>query len=278
MASKALLPPPAKWEGLSDVELRYRQRYVDLWANPQVMNVLKVRMRVVEEIRRFMSGRGYLEVETPMMQVLAGGAAAKPFVTHHNALDIPLFMRIAPELYLKRLLVGGFEKVYELNRNFRNEGVSTRHNPEFTMLEFYWAYADVNRMMDFCEELIRAAAQAVGQMKARFGNLEFDFSQPFRRVTMRESVAGSGREDVPADQLIDLFEEVAEPKLMQPTFITDFPKVISPLSKASPNDASVAERFELYIAGMEVGNGFSELNDPVEQYERFNDQMKERER
>src|SRR5213075_3134571 len=161
MASKALLPPPAKWEGLSDVELRYRQRYVDLWANPQVMNVLKVRMRVVEEIRRFMSGRGYLEVETPMMQVLAGGAAAKPFVTHHNALDIPLFMRIAPELYLKRLLVGGFNKVFELNRNFRNEGLSTRHNPEFTMLEFYWAYADVNQMMDFCEEMLRAVVFTV---------------------------------------------------------------------------------------------------------------------
>ena len=286
--SKALLPLPDKMHGINDPEIRQRQRYADLIAGSLKLDreegeltpreVFERRAAIVRELRNKLEDRGYIEVETPMLTALATGAAARPFKTHHNALDIDLYARIAPELYLKRLLVGGFEKVYELNRNFRNEGVSTRHNPEFTMLEFYWAYADVNRMMDFCEELIRAAAQAVGQMKARFGNLEFDFSQPFRRVTMRESVAGSGREDVPADQLVNLFEEVAEPKLMQPTFITDFPKVISPLSKASPNDPTVAERFELYIAGMEVGNGFSELNDPVEQYERFNDQMKERER
>lgn len=287
--SKALLPLPDKMHGLHDPEIRQRQRYADLIAgslklerDPDELTSREVFVRrsaVIRELRRNLEEHGYVEVETPMLTALATGAAARPFKTHHNALDIDLYARIAPELYLKRLLVGGFEKVYELNRNFRNEGVSTRHNPEFTMLEFYWAYADVNRMMDFCEELLRKTVMTtVGQPKVRFGDYEFDFSQPFRRVTMRDSIAGSGREDVPAEELPKVFEEVAEPGLIQPTFITDFPKVISPLSKASPGNPAVAERFELYIHAMEVANGFSELNDPVEQYERFNDQVKERER
>jgi len=287
--SKALLPLPDKMHGINDPEIRQRQRYADLIAGslkldrePDELNSRDVFVRraaVVRELRRNLEEHGYIEVETPMLTPLATGAAAKPFETYHNALGIPLYARIAPELYLKRLLVGGFEKVYELNRNFRNEGISTRHNPEFTMLEFYWAYADVNRMMDFCEELLRNTVVAVvGHPKVKFGDHEFDFSQPFRRVTMRDSIAGSGREDIPADQLVQVFEEVAESGLIQPTFITDFPKVISPLSKASPANPAIAERFELYIASMEVGNGFSELNDPAEQFERFNDQVKERER
>jgi lysyl-tRNA synthetase class 2 len=286
--SKALLPLPDKMHGINDPEIRQRQRYADLIAgslklerDPDELTPREVFVRraaIVRELRRQLEEEGYIEVETPMLTSLATGAAAKPFKTHHNALDIDLYARIAPELYLKRLLVGGFEKVYELNRNFRNEGVSTRHNPEFTMLEFYWAYADVNRMMDFCEKLLcETAIRTVGQPKVKFGEHEFDFSQPFRRVTMRDSVGARG-EDIPAGQLVEVFEEVAEPGLIQPTFITNFPKVISPLSKASPADPTVAERFELYIAGMECANGFSELNDPAEQYERFSDQVRERER
>jgi lysyl-tRNA synthetase class 2 len=222
-----------------------------------------------------------------MLTSKATGAAAKPFETYHNALSIPLYARIAPELYLKRLLVGGFEKVYELNRNFRNEGIDRTHNPEFTMLEFYWAYADVNQMMDFCEEMIRATVfTAIGQTHARYGALDIDFAQPFQRLTMKEAIrkfGGTAVADRDLDQLrgtevAQLFEATAEPQLIQPTFITDFPKPISPLSKASPTDPTVAERFELYIVNMEVANGFSELNDPREQYDRFHDQMQQRER
>ncbi|HEV7398211.1 MAG TPA: lysine--tRNA ligase [Pyrinomonadaceae bacterium] len=286
--SKALLPLPDKMHGINDPEIRQRQRYADLIAGSLKLDreedeltprqVFERRSAVIRELRRQLEEEGYIEVETPMLTSLATGAAARPFKTHHNALDIDLYARIAPELYLKRLLVGGFEKVYELNRNFRNEGISARHNPEFTMLEFYWAYADVNQMMDFCEQLLRETVmKVVGQPTVKFGEHEFDFSRPFRRLTMRESVGASG-ENVPAENLLKLFEDVAEPGLIQPTFITDFPKVISPLSKAAPADPTVAERFELYIAGMEWGNGFSELNDPAEQYQRFNDQMKERER
>jgi lysyl-tRNA synthetase class 2 len=213
-----------------------------------------------------------------MLTSLATGAAAKPFKTHHNALDIDLYARIAPELYLKRLLVGGFEKVYELNRNFRNEGVSTRHNPEFTMLEFYWAYADVNQMMDFCEEMLRATVyKALGHTHVKFGELDIDFSQPFARLTMKESVAAYS-DNVTDENVLELFEQHVEHNLNQPTFIYNYPKSISPLSKASPTDPTIAERFELFIAGMEVANGFSELNDPAEQYQRFNDQMQQRER
>jgi lysyl-tRNA synthetase class 2 len=215
-----------------------------------------------------------------MLTPLATGAAARPFKTHHNALDIDLYARIAPELYLKRLLVGGFEKVYELNRNFRNEGVSSRHNPEFTMLEFYWAYADVNQMMDFCEQMLRAVVFTVlGHTHARFGEHSIDFGQPFQRMTMREAVnQSSPDEEITDENLLELFERHVEQTLVQPTLIYDFPKVVSPLSKGSPSDPSVAERFELYIVGMECANGFSELNDPAEQYQRFIDQVSQRER
>ncbi len=240
--------------------------------------VFERRSAVVRDLRRILDDHGYIEVETPMLTAKATGAAARPFKTHHNALDIDLYARIAPELYLKRLLVGGFEKVYELNRNFRNEGVSTRHNPEFTMLEFYWAYADVNQMMDFCEEMLRATAfKTLGHTHANFGELEIDFSSPFRRLTMKESVAAYS-DEVTDENVLDLFERHVEHQLIQPTFIYNYPKAISPLSKASPANPAIAERFELFIAGMESANGFSELNDPEEQYQRFSDQMQQRER
>jgi lysyl-tRNA synthetase class 2 len=231
-------------------------------------------------MRRILEDHGYIEVETPMLTPLATGAAARPFRTHHNALDIDLYARIAPELYLKRLLVGGFEKVFELNRNFRNEGISTRHNPEFTMLEFYWAYADVNQMMDFCEQMLQAVVFTVlGHTHVQFGEHSLDFGHPFRRLGMEESLSGIVAPDqITNDNVVTLFEEHVEQGLTQPTFITDFPKPISPLSKASPANPQVAERFELYIASMEIANGFSELNDPEEQYERFRDQVKQRER
>jgi lysyl-tRNA synthetase class 2 len=234
-------------------------------------------------MRRILDDHGYVEVETPMLTSKATGAAARPFKTHHNALDIDLYARIAPELYLKRLLVGGFEKVYELNRNFRNEGIDRTHNPEFTMLEFYWAYADVNQMMDFCEEMIRTVVfTALGHTHVRYGKgdsaIDIDFSQPFERLTMKESVARfAPDEDIIDDNLVQLFEQHVEHNLIQPTLITDFPKPISPLSKASPADPTIAERFELFIAGVESANGFSELNDPAEQYQRFLDQMTQRE-
>ncbi|HEU4930499.1 MAG TPA: amino acid--tRNA ligase-related protein, partial [Pyrinomonadaceae bacterium] len=234
----------------------------------------------VRELRRILEDNGYVEVETPMLTPLATGAAARPFKTHHNTLDIDLYARIAPELYLKRLLVGGFEKVFELNRNFRNEGVSTRHNPEFTMLEFYWAYADVNEMMDFCENMLRTVVFTVlGHTHAKFGDHELDFGGMFRRVGMGASLSGLVEPDqITNERVLELFETHVEHGLVQPTFITDFPKPISPLSKASPANPHVAERFELYIAGMEIANGFSELNDPVEQYDRFRDQVRQRER
>src|SRR5215217_1038000 len=287
--SKALLPLPDKMHGVHDPEIRQRQRYVDLIAGSlkhekdetlTSREVFERRGAVVRELRRILEEHGYIEVETPMLTPLATGAAARPFKTHHNALDIDLYARIAPELYLKRLMVGGFEKVYELNRNFRNEGISTRHNPEFTMLEFYWAYADVNAMMDFCEHMLRTVVFTVlGHTHVKFGEHEIDFGSLFSRIGMKESLTGR----VPADQItddrvIELFEAHVEHDLVQPTFITEFPKSISPLSKASPANPNVAERFELYIANMEIANGFSELNDPEEQYERFRDQVKQRER
>ena len=287
--SKALLPLPDKMHGINDPEIRQRQRYADLIAGSLKVEkdealtpreVFETRAAAVRELRRILEDHGYIEVETPMLTPLATGAAARPFKTHHNALDIDLYARIAPELYLKRLLVGGFEKVYELNRNFRNEGISSRHNPEFTMLEFYWAYADVNAMMDFCEEMLRALVfKVLGHTHAQFGEHSLDFAAPFRRVGMKESLRGSvDLDQVTNENLVRLFEEHVEPGLIQPTFITEFPKPISPLSKGSPADPNVAERFELYCAGMELANGFSELNDPVEQYERFLDQGKQRER
>jgi lysyl-tRNA synthetase class 2 len=287
--AKALLPLPDKMHGLHDPEIRQRQRYADLIAGSLKLEkddaltpreVFERRSSVVREVRRILEDHGYVEVETPMLTSLATGAAARPFKTHHNALDIDLYARIAPELYLKRLLVGGFEKVYELNRNFRNEGISTRHNPEFTMLEFYWAYADVNQMMDFCEELLRAVVFTVlGHTHVPFGEHDIDFAQPFRRVSMKDSVPALAEGgNINDANLLELFESRVEQGLIQPTFITDFPKLISPLSKASPSDPSVAERFELFIAGMEVANGFSELNDPAEQFERFKEQVNQRER
>ena len=283
--AKALLPLPDKMHGIHDAEIRQRQRYADLIAgslklekddNLTPREVFELRSHAVRELRRILEDHGYIEVETPMLTPLATGAAARPFKTHHNALDIDLYARIAPELYLKRLLVGGFEKVYELNRNFRNEGISARHNPEFTMLEFYWAYADVNQMMDFCEDMLRAVVFTVlGHTHVKFGEHDLDFGQPFRRVSMKDSVGELGDD---SQRLLERFEAEVESKLIQPTFITDFPKPISPLSKASPSDPSVAERFELYITGAEIANGFSELNDPVEQFERFKDQVRQRER
>ena len=287
--SKALLPLPDKMHGIHDPEIRQRQRYVDLIAGSlkhekdealTPREVFELRAAVVRELRRILEDHGYIEVETPMLTPLPTGAAARPFKTHHNALDIDLYARIAPELYLKRLLVGGFEKVYELNRNFRNEGISTRHNPEFTMLEFYWAYADVNDMLDFCEHLLRSVVFTVlGHTHAKFGEHDLDFGSLFRRVGMKESLAGRVASDqIADDRVLELFETHVEHDLVQPTFITDFPKPISPLSKASPANPMVAERFELYVAAMELANGFSELNDPVEQYERFRDQVRQRER
>jgi lysyl-tRNA synthetase, class II len=308
MASKALLPPPAKWEGLSDVELRYRQRYVDLWANPQVMQVLKVRMRVVEEIRRFMNGRGYLEVETPMMQTLAGGAAARPFVTHHNALDIPLYMRIAPELFLKRLLVGGFGKVFELNRNFRNEGISPRHNPEFTMLEAYEAYGSWETMAELVESLITTVAQNVlGTLEIQHPNgKKINLTRPWRRVTLSELVeertewefdgrklqeaapgvwallkAHGAREGVlnhsPHEQLFEVYEKLIEPTLIDPHFVTHMPSVLIPLARESTKYPGFAEVYELAINGVEISPGYSELNDPDVQEKHFHHQVGDKE-
>src|SRR5687768_6816611 len=288
--AKALVPLPDKMHGIHDPEIRQRQRYVDLIAGSLKIEhedgeltpreVFERRSAIIRQMRRILDDHGYVEVETPMLTPLATGAAARPFKTHHNTLGIDLYARIAPELYLKRLLVGGFEKVYELNRNFRNEGISSRHNPEFTMLEFYWAYADVNQMMDFCEQMLRAVAfEVLGHTHAQYGEHSIDFGAPFRRVGMKESLADFvDLDQVTNDDVLNLFETHVEHGLIQPTFITDFPKPISPLSKASPENPAVAERFELYIVGMELGNGFSELNDPVEQYERFRDQVKERER
>ncbi len=287
--SKALLPLPDKMHGIHDPEIRQRQRYVDLIAGSlkheqdeslTAREVFERRATAVKEMRRILEDHGYVEVETPMLTPLATGAAARPFRTHHNALDIDLYARIAPELYLKRLLVGGFEKVFELNRNFRNEGISTRHNPEFTMLEFYWAYADVNQMMDFCEQMLQAVVFTVlGHTHVKFGEHSIDFGQPFRRLGMEESLSGIVEpHQITNDKVVTLFEEHVESGLIQPVFVTDFPKPISPLSKASPANPHVAERFELYIASMEIANGFSELNDPEEQYERFRDQVKQRER
>ncbi len=322
LLSKALLPPPEKWHGLADVEMRYRRRYLDLMANPEVRRVFVARSRVTGEIRRFLDARGYVEVETPMMQVIPGGAAARPFVTHHNALDIDLYLRIAPELYLKRLVVGGLERVYEINRNFRNEGVSSQHNPEFTMLEFYTAYFDCGDVMRVTEELVAAAAaQARPDRQLTFRERPLSLAPPYPRVRMIDAVAQAATRlgfeleaatvaDGPAlaawleralsAGLLDaegvavtrqdldglshgkrialLFERLAERSFWSPTFITDFPVEISPLAKARPDDPRFTERFELYVAGMEVANGFSELNDPLEQRARFLDQAKERER
>ncbi len=286
--TKAMLPMPDKMHGIADPELQRRFRYADLIASTlQVEHdglttrvVFERRAKLVSGLRRFLDDAGFIEVETPMLTPKATGAAAKPFETHHNALDIPLYARVAPELYLKRLVVGGFEKVYELNRNFRNEGLSQRHNPEFTMLEFYVAYMDVNGMMDLAETMIKDAVAKAndGSLVVKYGENEIDFGK-FERISMKAAIEkyapGVAVDDL---NVIAAFDEHVEDKLTQPTFVIDYPKSISPLSKASPDDSSIAERFELFINGMEVANGFSELNDPKEQYERFVDQMSERER
>ena len=313
--AKALLPLPEKYHGLSDVELRYRQRYVDLTMNVDVRDVFVKRSKVVQAIRRFLDSRGFVEVETPMMQPIAGGAVARPFITHHNTLDIDLFLRIAPELYLKRLIVGGLDRVYEINRNFRNEGISTQHNPEFTMLEFYQAYADYRDLMQLTEEMLAQVARDVnGTTKATFGDHEIDFSN-WQRLSMREAIMkywpeGAGArpqisdfadqrsvealvkrfnaansphmpydpKDPAGKTIAALFEAVAEEHLIQPTILYDFPVAISPLSKNKPDEPDWVERFEVFVGGLEIGNAFSELNDPEEQRRRFEQQLSERER
>ncbi len=302
LLSKSLRPLPEKWHGLTDVELRYRQRYVDLIVNPDVKGIFILRTKTVQAIRNFLNARGYLEVETPMMQTIPGGATAKPFKTHHNALDMDLYLRIAPELYLKRLLVGGFERVYEINRNFRNEGISTRHNPEFTMLEFYTAYADYRYLLDFTEELISTVAMEVlGKTEVEYEGNKISLAPPWRRVSYLEALRQAGvAEEVFTDAekardhakklganlkggeplgklLNEIFEALVEPGLVQPTFITDYPTDISPLSKKCDDDPNFVERFELFVAGRELANAFSELNDPVDQKERFLRQVSERE-
>jgi lysyl-tRNA synthetase class 2 len=297
--SKTLLSMPEKWHGLEDVEMRYRQRYLDLIANPEVRKVFVTRARIVSSLRRQLEARGFIEVETPMMQPLYGGATARPFVTHHNTLDIDLYLRIAPELYLKRLVVGGLERVFEINRNFRNEGLSTHHNPEFTMLEFYQAYTDYRGLMDFSEELLaQAARDATGGCVVEYEGHQLDFSR-LERYSMRQAVVhfwegdgGPTLEDVanpdwlrghsgrptPGEALTDLFESRVEAQLIQPTIIYDYPVETSPLSKNKPEDPAFVERFEIYAAGMEIGNAYTELNDPQEQRRRFEMQLAMRER
>ncbi len=313
LLTKALRPLPDKFHGLADQELRYRQRYVDLIANPEVRDTFRVRSRVVNFIRRYLGDADFLEVETPMLQVIPGGATARPFVTHHNALDIDMYLRIAPELYLKRLLVGGFERVYEINRNFRNEGLSTRHNPEFTMLEFYQAFADYNDLMDLTEDMLRNLAQEVlGTLEVRntVRNSEgevlqeqvYDFGQPFRRLTVFDAILEHNPEisakaladeegareiaehlDIPLKDSwglgkvqIEIFEKTVEHRLEQPTFITEYPTEVSPLARRSDDNPFVTERFEFFVGGRELANGFSELNDAEDQAERFRQQVAEK--
>jgi len=302
LLSKSLRPLPEKWHGLTDVEIRYRQRYVDLIVNPEVKNVFLLRTKIVQAIRNFLTTRGYMEVETPMMQTVPGGATARPFKTHHNALDMDLFLRIAPELYLKRLLVGGFEKVYEINRNFRNEGISTRHNPEFTMLEFYTAYADYRDLITMTEQMISTVAQEVlGTLEVESEGHRINLSPPWKQITYLDSLREAGVPDEvlgdvtqareyakklganlkggePLGKVLnEVFEALVEPKLIQPTFITDYPTDISPLSKKCEDNPDFVERFELFVVGRELANAFSELNDPVDQKERFLKQVSERE-
>jgi len=297
--SKNLLGVPEKYHGLEDVELRYRQRYLDLFANPEVQKVFETRARIIGSFRRQLEARDFLEVETPMMQPLYGGAAARPFVTHHNTLDIDLYLRIAPELYLKRLIVGGLERVYEINRNFRNEGVSTRHNPEFTMLEFYQAYTDYKGLMDLsCELLKQVAIDATGSAVVNYQGVALDFGN-IRRLSIREAVVefwkgpekptleqvkdpewlrSHSSKATPGEQLMDIFERHGEDQLVQPAIIYEFPVEVSPLARQSDDDPSMTDRFEIYAAGMEIGNAYTELNDPREQRRRFEMQLAMRER
>jgi lysyl-tRNA synthetase class 2 len=305
--AKCFVPLPEKWHGLQDVEIRYRQRYLDLIVNPDSRRVFEVRSRVLASLRGFLNARGYLEVETPMMQPIAGGALARPFVTHHNTLDLDLFLRIAPELYLKRLVVGGIERVYEINRNFRNEGVSTQHNPEFTMLEFYQAYSEYRELMAMTEEMMASVARdTIGTTAIKFGEHDISLEPPYRRVSLREAArdvaasrlgtsvtiddlrsreraaaiaASLGIEVEPswqAGKIATEIFELSDAALIQPTFIYDFPTEVSPLSKQRADDPDTVERFELYVGGFEVANAFSELNDPAEQRRRFEAQIADR--
>ena len=298
--TKSLRPLPDKWHGLSDQEIRYRQRYVDLIVNPESRRVFETRTRVIKYLRDFLDALDFLEVETPMMQAIAGGAAARPFVTHHNALDIDLYLRIAPELYLKRLVVGGFERVYEINRNFRNEGVSTRHNPEFTMLELYQAYADYKDLMDLVERMCQGICDTIyGARRVEYQGEVFDFGQPFRRVTVEDLVVhfspgieraklrdvaylrshcdrlgityGDG--DGAGKLQIEIFEKTAEHRIVAPTFVYAYPAEVSPLARRNDADPFLTDRFELFVGGREIANGFSELNDPEDQAARFKEQL-----
>ena len=303
LLTKSLRPLPEKWHGLRDVEERYRRRYVDLIVNQNVREIFLRRARIIELIRAFLTGRSFVEVETPMMQVTPGGATAKPFKTHHNALGLDLYLRVAPELYLKRLIVGGLERVFEINRNFRNEGISVRHNPEFTMLEFYQAYATYEDLMDLTEEMVSSLVSTLtGGTSVVYNGQNIDFGRPWKRVTMEQalvdyggidpsSVADAeklrtlgqelgieGAADMPKGKIVtEVFEKLCEEKLVQPTFITGYPVEVSPLAKRSKERPEVTERFELYVSGMEIANGFNELNDPEDQKARFLEQIKQKE-
>jgi len=304
LLTKSLRPLPEKFKGLTDTEARYRQRYLDLIMNDVTRETFRIRTRIIDHIRRFLTERGFLEVETPMMQVIPGGATAKPFTTYHNALDMELYLRIAPELYLKRLVVGGFEKVFEINRNFRNEGLSTRHNPEFTMLEFYEAYADYNDLMDLTEEMLRELAEKVlGKTLIEYQGEQYDFGKPFTRMTVRDSILHFNP-DISADDIddleraravaerleiplkdgyglgkvqIEIFEKTVEHRLKDPTFITAYPTEVSPLARRNDENPFVTDRFEFFVGGREIANGFSELNDAEDQAERFRRQVEEKE-
>lgn len=302
--TKSVRPLPEKFHGLTDTEARYRQRYIDLIMNDTSRDVFKTRVQVVQYIRNFLNGRGFMEVETPMMQAIPGGATARPFTTYHNALDMDLFLRIAPELYLKRLVVGGFEKVYEINRNFRNEGLSTRHNPEFTMIEFYEAYADYRDLMDITEAMLRGVTEEVlGSSQVSYQGDIYDFGKPFERMTVKESIlhfnpdlteenlsdldsarAVAEKLEIPlkdgyglGNVQIEIFEKTVEHRLMNPTFITAYPTEVSPLARRNDDDPFVTDRFEFFVGGREIANGFSELNDYEDQAERFRKQVEEKE-
>ncbi|MEA3223153.1 MAG: lysine--tRNA ligase [Thermodesulfobacteriota bacterium] len=302
LLTKSFRPLPEKWHGLRDIETRYRQRYVDLIVSPKVKETFLIRNRIIRRFRSYMDEKGFIEIETPMMHPIPGGATAKPFITHHNALGMDLYLRIAPELYLKRLIVGGFEKVYELNRNFRNEGISTKHNPEFTMMEFYMAYADFSDLMNFTENMISSITRDIlGGEVIEYQGVKIDLSPPWKRYTFKDAIVKIG--GVPKDVLDDkksatdfcrkrgidlegnespgeiemlIFDETTEPRLEGPVFITEYPVDISPLSRRSDDDPAIADRFELYIAGKEIANAFSELNDPIDQRRRFLNQMKQK--
>jgi len=300
LLSKSVRILPEKWHGLRDKELRYRQRYLDFMVNPDVRKVFQTRIKAINALRKFMNDRGFMEVETPMLQSIPGGAAARPFITHHNALDLDLYLRIAPELYLKRLIIGGFERVYEVNRNFRNEGISYKHNPEFTMVEFYQAFCDYNDLMDLTEELIKyIAAESAGTLKLKYRGDDIDLDGEWARFTMLEAISHFGKIDINFDTSIEelksicasldvepikgsgkgklineIFEASVEPRLIQPTFIKDYPVEISPLAKRKPGNDQLTERFELFIGGEEMANAFSELIDPADQLQRFRKQAK----